>query len=109
MTRNAFGAGKLTYEGTFVSDALQDKIVADCLAAAGIPLVDRGLPQGVQARHGLLGGGAAFHAYLNFSPAAREFVYGRESGRDILTGAAVAQGTRVALGPWGLIIVRAGL
>jgi len=108
VTRNAFGAGELTYEGTFVSDALQDKIVADCLAAAGIPLADTGLPEGVRARHGVLADGAAVHAYLNFSPARRDLVYGREGGRDILTGATVAQGARIALGPWDLVIVRTG-
>ncbi len=108
VTRNLFGKGTLTYEGTHVSDALQDKIVADCLAVAGIPLSDAGLPAGVKAKHGLLADGAAVHAYFNFSSVGREFVYGRESGRDILTGAAVATGARIVLAPWDLIIVRCG-
>ncbi|MGZ5556603.1 MAG: beta-galactosidase, partial [Candidatus Aminicenantales bacterium] len=108
VTRNLFGKGTLTYEGTHVSDALQDKIVADCLAVAGIPLSDAGLPAGVKAKHGLLADGAAVHAYFNFSSVGREFVYGRESGRDILTGGAVASGARIVLAPWDLIIVRCG-
>jgi beta-galactosidase len=108
VTRNLFGKGMLTYEGTHVSDALQDKIVADCLAVAGIPLADAGLPAGVKAKHGLLADGVAVHAYFNFSSFGREFVYGRESGRDILTGGAVASGARIVLAPWDLIIVRCG-
>jgi hypothetical protein len=47
-------------------------------------------------------------SYLNFSPHERAFVYDRESGRDILSGTAVAAKDRVVLGPWDLVIVRAG-
>ena len=108
VTRNLFGKGTLTYEGTFVADALQDKIVADCLALAGIPLADARLPAAVKAKHGRLADGAAVHAYLNFSSGRREFVYGRESGRDILTGAPVAAGALIVLAPWDLLIVRGG-
>lgn len=108
ITRNAFGRGTLTYEGTVVSDALQDRIVADCLADAGIPAADAGLPPGVKAKHGVLTDGAAVHAYFNFSPVEKAFVYGRESGRDLLTGAAVAAQSRIRLRPWDLVLVRAG-
>jgi beta-galactosidase len=109
VTRNRFGKGVLTYEGTFLSDALQDRIVADCLAVAGVPLDEAGLPAGVKAKHGFLADGAAVHAYLNFSSSRLEFAYRRESGRDILTGGPVAPGARITLAPWDLIIVRSGL
>jgi len=108
VTRNRFGRGVLTYEGTVLSDALQDRVVADCLAAASVVVADAGLPAGVKAKHGLLADGAAVHAYLNFSSGRREFVYGREPGRDMLTGADVVPGARVALAPWDLVIVRGG-
>jgi beta-galactosidase len=108
VTRNAFGRGTLTYEGTVVSDELQERIIADCLAEAGIAAGEAGLPAAVRARHGVLADGSPVHAYLNFSPDERDFVYGRESGRDILSGAAVASKGRVVLGPWDLVIVRAG-
>jgi beta-galactosidase len=108
VTRNLFGKGDLTYEGTFLSDALQDKIVADCLEAAGIPLADSGLPAGVKVKQGVLADGTAVHAYFNLSSGRREFVYDRESGRDIMTNATVASGARIVLAPWDLIIVRCG-
>jgi beta-galactosidase len=108
VTRSLFGKGALTYEGTFLSDALQDKVVADCLAAAGIGAPDAGLPPEVKAKHGLLADGAAVHAYFNFSSGRREFVYGQESGRDILTGAAIARNGRIVLAPWDLVIIRSG-
>ncbi len=108
VTRNRFGKGVLTYEGTFLAAALQDKVVADCLAVAGVPLADTGLPAGIKAKHGQLADGGILHAYLNFSSSRREFTYGRESGRDILTGAPVASGARIVLAPWDLIMVRTG-
>jgi beta-galactosidase len=108
VTRNLFGKGALTYEGTFPSDALQERIVAQCLAEAGIAAVDAGLPAGVKAKHSVLADGAAVHAYFNFSPGRRDFVYGREDGRDILSGAAVRRNGRITLAPWDVAIVREG-
>jgi beta-galactosidase len=108
VTRNEFGRGVLTYEGTVLSDGLQDRIVADCLALAGIPADDAGLPPGVKAKHARLADGAAVHAYFNFSAARREFIYGRAGGRDLLTGVAVAPQGRLVLAPWDCVIVREG-
>lgn len=108
VTRNAFGRGTLTYEGTVCSDALQEKIVASCLEDAGIRTTEAALPAGIKVKRGVLADGAAFHAYLNFAAEERVFAYGGESGRDVLTGAAVAAKGRITLRPWDLIIVRAG-
>jgi beta-galactosidase len=108
ITRNSFGKGSLTYEGTVVSDSLQKRIVADCLGEAGISLEDSGLPAGIKAKHGILDDGAAVHAYFNFSASRREFVYGHEDGRDILTDAPVRRNGLIGLGPWDCVIVRVG-
>jgi beta-galactosidase len=108
VTRNEFGKGVLTYEGTFLSDELQDRLVADCLAVAGIPAEDAGLPPGIKAKHARLADGAAVHAYFNFSASRREFVYGRAGGRDLLTGAPVEPKGRLVLAPWDCVIVREG-
>ena len=108
VTRNEFGKGVLTYEGTYLSDALQEKVVAAALAEAGIAPDDGPLPAGVKAKHGVLVDGAVVHAYLNFSGAKKEFVYGRSAGRDLLTGKAVGPLERVALGPWDLALIREG-
>ncbi|NTV80469.1 MAG: cellulase family glycosylhydrolase [Candidatus Aminicenantes bacterium] len=106
ITRNGFGKGVLTYEGTVLSDALQAKVVADCLNEAGIPLADAALPKGVKAKHAVLADGAEVHAYFNFSGARREFLYGLGEGRDILTGKTAPRGGKITLGPWDLAIVR---
>jgi len=106
VTRNEFGKGVLTYEGTVLSDALQKKLVADCLSEAGIPLADAALPEGVKAKHAVLADGAEVHAYFNFSDGKREFVYALEDGRDVLTGKPMARAGKITLGPWDLAIVR---
>lgn len=108
ITRNEFGRGVLTYEGTVLSDALQEKVVAAALADAGLAPVDGLLPAGVKAKHGVLADGAVVHAYFNFSGVRKEFVYGHPVGRDALTGEGVARSGKVALGPWDLVIVREG-
>jgi beta-galactosidase len=106
VTRNEFGRGVLTYEGTFLTDGLQERVVADCLARAGVPAGDAGLPPGVKAKHGVLADGAAFHAYFNFSGERRVFLYHGRRGRDLLTDGAVETHGRVALAPWDCAIVR---
>jgi len=106
VTRNGYGRGTLTYEGTVLSDALQDRVVADCLAAAGLAADDAKLPAGVKAKHAVLADGAPCHAYFNFSAVRREFAYDRERGRDMLTGASVEPGRRISLAPWDCAIVR---
>ena len=68
---------------------------------------DEKLPAGIKAKHAVLADGASCHAYFNFSAERREFAYGREQGRDLLTGVAVEPGRRVVLGPWDCLIVRA--
>jgi len=108
ITRNEFGKGVLIYEGTYLSDALQEKVVAAALAEARIAPVDGPLPAGVKAKHGILADGTAVHAYLNFSGVKKEFVYGHPDGRDALMGEVIARNGKVALRPWDLVIVREG-
>jgi len=106
VTRNRFGKGSLTYEGTLVSDALQEKIVAGALKEAGLPLADAVLPPVVKAKHAVLAGGAAVHAFFNFSGKPQTFVYAYPGGVDILGGRPVARSERVTLRPWDLVIIR---
>ena len=105
VTRNVFGKGSLTYEGTHLSDRAREILLRDVLATAGIPLPDAGLPPGVKAKHGRLRSGAAFHAFLNFSGQAREFEYAYGPGRDLLQDFSVAPGRKMILGPFDASII----
>ncbi len=104
ITRNEFGKGTLTYEGTFLSNELQQHIVLDALKDAGIPIESQ-LPSTVREKSGVNGLGKHLHYFLNYSSAPETFVYNGPAGADLLTGTAVHPAQTVSLGPWDLVIV----
>jgi beta-galactosidase len=104
LTRNAYGKGTVTYQGTTVTDVLQEKVVADVLKQAGISA--EALPPKVRARHAVTRDGKAVHFFLNFSAEPQSFEYTHGPGTDLLAGKAVASKQRVTLGPWDLLIVK---
>ena len=106
LTRNAYGRGLLTYEGTYLSDELQEKVVRDTLTAAGIALDDARLPPGVKVKSGTLADGSPFRAVLNFNGRPHEFVHAGRSGTDLLTGREVESGARITIAPWDCIILK---
>jgi beta-galactosidase len=105
LTRNAFGKGTVTYQGTVLSDALQLKVVADVLQQAGIA-PEAGLPAGVRARQAVARDGKVLRFYLNFSGEPQSFVYGHGAGTELLSQKPVAVGGKLVLGPWDLAVVR---
>jgi beta-galactosidase len=105
LTRNAFGKGTVTYQGTILSDALQQKVVADVLKQAGI-IGEPGLPAKVRARQAVGRDGKALRFYLNYSGEAQSFAYAHGAGTELLSQRPVAAGERLALGPWDLAVVR---
>lgn len=105
ITRNHYGSGTLTYEGTVVSDVLQREIIREVLNRAGLAGVDQSLPAAVRVRHGRNGQNQVLHYYLNFSGAGQTFAYPYASGWDLLTDQRVAKGQEVTIKPWDVRIV----
>jgi beta-galactosidase len=105
LTRNRHGQGTLTYEGTVLSDELQEKIVLEVLELAGLTGPDQGLPEPVRLRQGVSRGGKRLRYYLNYSDHRQTFPYPHASGTDVLTGQAIEKGADVTLEPWDLVIV----
>ena len=105
ITRNQFGSGTLTYEGTALSDGLQQAIVLDVLRESGLTSSDQDLPGPLRVKHGINRAGKRIHYYLNYSGAPANFTYAYAAGRDLLTGRAVARGSSVSLAPWDLAIL----
>ena len=66
ITRNRFGKGTLTYEGTVLSDKLQEKVLLDVLEMASIVGPDQQLPAAVHVKHGVNRGGKTIHYYFNY-------------------------------------------
>ena len=105
ITRNQFGTGTLTYEGTALSDGLQQAVVLDVLRESGLTSSDQDLPASVRVKHGINRAGKRIHYYLNYSGASADFTYAYPAGRDLLTGRAVTRGSSVSLAPWDLAIL----
>ncbi len=108
ITRNAFGKGTLTYEGTVLSDALQDKVLRDLLGRSGLTGSDQDLPPAVRLRQGLGRDGKPLRYYLNYSRSPQSFAYPHASGSDLLTGEGIDEGQQVTLEPWDLVIIEEG-
>jgi beta-galactosidase len=106
VTRNRFGQGTLTYEGTYLSDGLQEKVVASAIRSAGISLSDARLPAGVKVKRAALADGAPVRGYFNFTGRPQKFVCGGAGGTDILSGRRVAAEETITLAPWDLVLIR---
>jgi len=105
ITRNRFGKGTLTYEGTVLTDKLQEKVMLDVLQLAGLAGPDQTLPPSVRVKHGVNRSGHTVHYYLNYSDNAQTLSYLYGPGADLLTQTAVAHAQQITLKPWDLAIV----
>ncbi|HXG32696.1 MAG TPA: beta-galactosidase [Bryobacteraceae bacterium] len=105
LIRNRFGKGTLTYQGTFLSDELQQKVLAEVLALAGLTGPDQQLPPPVRVKHGVNRAGRTLHFYLNFSGQSQSLTYPYREGRELLTDRPLSRGAALTLGPWDLAIV----
>jgi beta-galactosidase len=105
LTRNKFGTGTLTYEGTFLSDKLQEKVVFEVLNAAGLTGPDQLLPGSIKVKHGVDNAGKNLHYYLNYSSQSQAFTYAYTDGVDLLTRKPIGKTQSVVLAPWDLVII----
>jgi beta-galactosidase len=105
ITRNRFGQGTLTYEGTVLSDQLQEKVLLEVLQHAGLTGPDQKLPTPVRVKHGVNRAGKTLHYYFNYSSNPQTFNYPYRLGSDLLTQTAVTASQTVALKPWDLAII----
>jgi beta-galactosidase len=108
ITRNKFGKGSLTYQGTFLSMPLQKAVLKSVLEGIGAIGPDQSLPGKVRVKHGVNNQGSRVHFYLNYSGEQQGFDYPYESGADILTEKSVEKDATIMLEPWGLVIVFEG-
>jgi beta-galactosidase len=105
ITRNVYGKGTLTYEGTVLSDELQESVLLEVLKKAGLTGPDQGLPPAIRVKHGRDQKGTALHYFLNYSSETQNFASAYGAGADLLTESAVARGQMMTLKPWDAAIV----
>lgn len=105
ITQNVYGKGTLTYEGTVLTDKLQEQVLLGVLQEAGLTGSDQSLPSSVRVKHGQNRKGKTLHYFLNYSSDAQDFSYAYGAGADLLTQSALARGQRITLKPWDAAIV----
>jgi beta-galactosidase len=105
ITRNRFGKGTLTYEGTVLSDKLQDNVMLDVLQVAGLAGPGQAVPPSVRINHGPNRSGKTIHYYLNYSSNPQTLGYAYGGGTDRLTQTSIAHSQQITLKPWDLAII----
>jgi beta-galactosidase len=105
ITLNKYGSGALTYEGTFLTGALQREVIRDVLQRAGLAGLDQDLSGAVKVRHGRNRAGKLLHYYFNFSGEQQTISYRHRDGSDLLTGVPLRKGQNLKLNPWDLAII----
>lgn len=105
LTRNKYGKGTLTYEGTMLSDKLQGKVILDVLKLAGLAGPDQQLAAPVRVKHGVDNAGKNLRYYLNYSGQNQTFTYPYAGGTDLLSHKPVEKSQSITLAPWDLVII----
>jgi beta-galactosidase len=105
VTENQFGAGRLVYEGTYLSDPMQTAVLKAELEKLGLTGADQQLPAAVHVNHGVNRLGKRLHYYFNYSGVAVNVPYAYAAGINLLDGKPVNKNAVLALGPWDLAIV----
>jgi beta-galactosidase len=108
ITQNQYGAGKVIYEGTYLTDKLQKAVLKSALEEAGLSGPDQQLPAQVHTRSGTNDYGRTVRYFFNYSGAAASFKYQYKGGTDLLTSRPVKADDTVNLGPWDVAIVEEG-
>jgi beta-galactosidase len=105
ITINNFGKGTLLYQGTAVSDLIQEKLILQEMERAGIKTVDQDLHWPLVTKSGTNDAGKKVHYYYNYTSQKSSLVYPHGSGSELTSGKAVISGTSLEIGPWDVLII----
>jgi len=105
VTRNKYGKGTVTYQGTMLSNKIQEQVMLEVLRLAGLTGPDQELPAAIRVKHGIGDSGRNVHYYLNYSGEEQSFAYPYKAGEDILTKKSIEKSQTVSLKGWDLVIV----
>jgi len=105
ITANRFGKGTLTYEGTVLTEKMQNAVLLGVLAEAGLTGPDQQLPSAVHVKHAKNRQGKTLHFYFNYSASDQKAPYVYAAGTDLLLQSPIAKGQSILLHPWDAVIV----
>jgi len=95
----------LLYEGTIVSEAIQEKLILQELERAGIKTVDQDLHWPLITKSGINDAGKKVHYYYNYSSQKSNFAYPHKAGNELTSGKSVRSGASIEIEPWDVLIV----
>lgn len=105
ITTNNFGKGDLLYEGTKLSDKLQEKIILETVSRLGIRTVDQDIQWPLVTKFGVNDMGKTIHYYYNFSAKNATFTYPHADGQELISDKPVKKGDIMQLKDWDVLIV----
>ncbi len=105
ITINKYGNGTLLYEGTMVSDAIQEKIILDAINRADLRTPDQDLHWPLITKSGLNEAGKIIHYYYNYASEKSGITYPYKNGTELVSGKSITKGQQVEIKPWDILIV----
>ncbi len=104
ITENSYGKGKLTYIGTYPSQELLQKVVAQAAGQAGVASQSGyGFP--VIFRSGTNDANKTIRYVFNYSGEEKVVNYPYPAGKELLSGKKVDKNGQLVLKPWDVMIV----
>lgn len=105
ITSNHYGKGRLVYEGTMVSDEIQEKIILNMIQEAKLITPDQNLHWPLITKSGTNDYDNKVHYYYNYSSTSTQFTYPYKRGKDLLSNDKINQDDTVTIEPWGVVII----
>jgi beta-galactosidase len=105
ITINNYGKGTLLYEGTGVSDLIQEKLILQEMEKSGIKTVDQDLHWPLITKSGINDAGKKVHYYYNYTSLKSSLVYPHKAGNELTSGKTVSSGASLEIGPWDVLII----
>lgn len=105
ITINNYGDGTLLYEGTMVSDAIQEKIIRQELKRAGLMTPNQEIHWPLITKSGKNDEGKTIQYYYNYSSKPIQFVYPYKNGMELVSEKEVVTGQELSIEPWDVLIV----
>ncbi len=105
VTLNRYGKGTLLYEGTKLSDRLQEKVLTDALKRAGLENEIQSLHWPIITKKGINDFGNTVHYFYNYSSVPGEIEYSYGAGKELISENRITKGNKIQIEPWGVMIV----
>ncbi len=106
ITINDYEKGTLLYEGTWVSDQIQTRILLESLERAGIDHKNHTIKWPVVVKSSINEMGQNLHFYYNYSSVTKDVIHPYKAGLELLNNNKVKSGESLKIDPWGILIVK---